>query len=166
LRSAYNNVRPEKEQVRPFNFLLSLQIHPLAQQADEDSTSTGHRRKRRRNKLSAIRPVAPYDSDPIKAAKKCFDRQTGKRVSMDDLESYREALAQYHLYPENKFLNGRHRDRGPTMRRHVKIGITDIHYIGKETNELEEQVFLGSDPEAQPDYGMEREAYAKLLSDV
>jgi hypothetical protein len=163
---AYNSARSEKEQVRPFNFLLSFQIHPLAQQASADGIPNGRRRKRRRNTLSAIRPVAPYDSDPIKAAKNCFDRQTGKRVSKDDLESYREALAQYHLYPENKFLNGRHRDRGPTMRRHVKIGITDIHYIGKEANELEEQVFLGFDPEAQHDYGMEGEAYAKLLKNV
>jgi hypothetical protein len=73
-----------------------------------------------------------------------------------------EALAQYHLYPESKFLNGRHRDRGPTQRRHVKIGITDIHYIGKEANELEEQVFFGFDPEAQPEYGMEDEAYPRL----
>jgi hypothetical protein len=40
------------------------------------------------------------------------------------------------------------------------------YYIGKEANELEEQVYFGFDPEAQPEYGMEREAYAKLLSDV
>ena len=90
----------------------------------------------------------------------------GKRVSPSLLETYRESLAQYHLYPETKFLNGRHRDRGPTERRHIKISFSDVHYIGKETNELDEQVFLGFDPEAQPEYGMEREAYAKLLSDV
>ena len=58
------------------------------------------------------------------------------------------------------------RDRGPTVRRHVKIGVTDIHYIGKEADELDEQVFLGFDPDAQHEYGMESEAYAKLSSDV
>src|SRR5262249_8012347 len=51
-------------------------------------------------------------------------------------------------------------------RRHVKINATDIHYIGKDANELDEQVFFGFDPEAQPDYGMESEAYAELLSTV
>jgi hypothetical protein len=44
--------------------------------------------------------------------------------------------------------------------------MTDIHYIGKEANELEEQVFIGFDPEAQPEYGMEREAYFDLLAKV
>jgi hypothetical protein len=48
----------------------------------------------------------------------------------------------------------------------VKIGVTDIHYIGKEANELEEQVFLGFGPEAQPEYGMEGGAYQRLLGKV
>lgn len=91
----------------------------------------------------------------MKAARNCIDRQTGIRIPIADLETYRGALAQYHLYPESKFLNGRRLDRGLTERRHVKISIRDIHYIGKEANELEEQIFLGFDPEAQPDYGME-----------
>ena len=77
------------------------------------------------NGLTKVRPVAPYDPDPLKAAKKCFDRETGKRVSVDDLETYREALAQYHLYPETKFANGQHRDHGPTQGRHIKIDVTD-----------------------------------------
>jgi hypothetical protein len=61
-------------------------------------------------------------------------------------------------------LNGQYRDIGPTVRRHVKIEATDIHYIGKEANELDEQVFLGFDPEAQPEYGIEGEAYVELLA--
>jgi hypothetical protein len=44
--------------------------------------------------------------------------------------------------------------------------MTDIHYIGKETNELEEQVFIGFDPEAQLEYGMEADAYSNLLARV
>ena len=96
----------------------------------------------------------------------CFDRETNRPVSIDDLATYREALAQYHLFPETKFLNARHRDRGRTHRRHVRISVTDIHYIGKEANELEEQVFIGFDPEAQPEYGMEGNAYSDLLAKV
>jgi hypothetical protein len=72
----------------------------------------------------------------------------------------------YHLYPESKFLNSKHQDRGPTKRRHIVISLSDVHYIGKETNDLDEQVFLGFDPEAQPEYGMEGEAYAALVTKV
>jgi hypothetical protein len=146
--------------VRPFNFLLSFQIHPLAD-GEADATPV---KSRLSLPLTKISPVAPYDTDPFKAAKKCFDRGTGKRVPINQLQTYREALAQYHLYPENKFLNAQHRDRGCTQRRHVTIDVTDVHYVGKEANELEEQAFLGFDPEAQPEYGMESESYVKLAA--
>jgi hypothetical protein len=102
----------------------------------------------------------------MKAARQCIDRQTGKRVSAGDLETYRGALAQYHLYSESKFLNGRRLDPGLTVRRHVKINARDIHYIGKEANELDEQIFLGFDLEAQPDYGMESGVNDELRSTV
>jgi hypothetical protein len=163
---AYNSTRPPEQQVGPFNFLLSFQAHGLARQPNQEPAAP---RGRRRNRGSAgtMRPVAAYNSDSLAAARTCFDRASaGVPVSMDDLATYREALAQYHLYPESKFLNGRHRDRGPTQRRRVKIGLTDIHYIGKEANELEEQVFFGFDPEAQPEYGMEGDAYSDLLAKV
>jgi hypothetical protein len=163
---AYNKTRRPEQQVGPFNFLLSFQAHALARQADQEPAATG-RGHRDRGSAATMRPVAAYNSDLLAAAKTCFDRMSGGApVSINDLATYREALAQYHLYPESKFLNGRHRDRGPTQRRHVKIGITDIHYIGKEANELEEQVFFGFDPEAQPEYGMEDEAYPKLLAEA
>ena len=54
---------------------------------------------------------------------------------------------------------------GSNHHRHVRIEVTDIHYIGKEADELDEQVFLGFDPDAQHEYGMESEAYAKLSSE-
>jgi hypothetical protein len=163
---AYNDMRPPEQQVGPFNFLLSFQAHALANKPDQEPGTKRRARRKGRDALGILRPVAPYDSDPVIAARRCFDRQTGAPISINDLATYREALAQYHLYPERKFLNGRHRDRGPTQWRHVKIGVTDIHYIGKEANELEEQVFFGFDPEAQPEYGMEDEAYPKLLAAV
>ena len=154
----YNASRPYEKQVHPFNFLISFQAHSLAREGDPLAI--------RERQTPRPKPVAPFDANPREAAKQCFDRETGKPIKVDVLETYREALAQYHLYPENKFLNGQYRDSGPTQRRHVKIEITDLHYIGKEANELEEQVFLGFDPETQPEYGMEAEAYAKLLETV
>jgi hypothetical protein len=99
------------------------------------------------------KPVAPYDKDNKKAAALCFDREIGNPVPIDRLKSYAEALAQYHLHPETKFLNGDYLDRGLTQRRHVRaIG---IRLIGKEANHWEEQFFLGLSENAQIDYGQD-----------
>jgi hypothetical protein len=65
---------------------------------------------------------------------------------------YSEALAQYHLRPEAKFLNGDFFDRGRTERRHV-VAVQILH-IGKEANRWEEQYFLGPDDEAEIEYGV------------
>jgi hypothetical protein len=162
----YNKITSTAKQVGPFNFLLSFQAHAFAGDAELDSAPRRGRGRKGKGTSGVLRPVAPYNQDPLVAARSCFDRETGKRVRIDDLATYREALAQYHLFPENKFWNARHRDHGITGRRHVRISVTDIHYIGKEANELEEQVFIGFDPEAQPEYGMEAEAYSDLLAKV
>jgi hypothetical protein len=53
-------------------------------------------------------------------------------VGASELLTYAEALAQYHLRPESKFLNGDFSDRGRTERRHVIA--TQIVHIGKEAN--------------------------------
>ena len=69
-----------------------------------------------------------------------------------ELKTYAEALAQYHLRPEAKFLNGDFCDRGRTERRH---GIaTQLVHIGKEANKWEEQHFLGEDEDAEIEYGI------------
>jgi hypothetical protein len=94
--------------------------------------------------------VAPYDADPKRAARNSFDRLTGAPVSADRLKAYADALADYHLHPETKFLNGDYLDRGPTVRRHVHVA--GVRYIGKEANRWEEQFHLGYNPEAQIEY--------------
>ena len=66
--------------------------------------------------------------------------------------TYAEALAQYHLRPEAKFLNGDFCDRGRTERRHVIA--TQIVHIGKEANKWEERYFLGEDEDAEIEYGV------------
>ena len=65
-------------------------------------------------------------------------------------------LAQYHLRPEAKFLNGEHTDRGCTRRRHIIA--SRILHIGKEANKWEEQHFLGEDEEAEIEFGVDRTA--------
>ena len=67
--------------------------------------------------------------------------------------TYAEALAQYHLRPEVKFLNGDFCDRGRTERRHVIA--TQIIHIGKEANKWEERYFLGEDEDAEIEYGVD-----------
>ena len=72
--------------------------------------------------------------------------------------TYAEALAQYHLRPESKFLNGDYRDRRRTERRHVAA--TEVNHIGKEANKWEERYFVGDveEEDAEIKYGAAREA--------
>ena len=69
------------------------------------------------------------------------------------LKTYREALAQFHLSPESKFLNGEPFDHGRTERRHIKVSA--IACIGKEAKRWEEQFYVGFDESAEIDYGAE-----------
>jgi plasmid maintenance system antidote protein VapI len=75
----------------------------------------------------------------------------GKPIPANQLKTYAQALAQYHLRPETKFENGDYCDSGPTRRRHVQA--TQVNYIGKEANRWEEQFFLGMDEDAAIEYG-------------
>jgi hypothetical protein len=101
---------------------------------------------------SPIRPVAPFSRSISEAAETAFDRKTGRRVEPDSLITYAEALAQYHLRPEAKFLNGEHADSGRTMRRHVVV--LQIIHIGKEANKWEERYFLGEVDDSEIEYGV------------
>ena len=134
----YNSKRAYADQVKPSNFLLSFQIKPTAILP----AFTGEPPK----------PVAAYDHDTRKAAQACFDRDTGIPIASELLKTYAEALAQYHLRPEHKFLNGDYTDRGITKRRHVSP--LRIRQIGKESNRWEEQFHLGNDEQADVDYGL------------
>ena len=116
---------------------------------------------KRKRAVPPVKPIAPYSRDIAQAAKSCFDRDTGKPIDSSLLKTYRMALAQYHLSPESKFLNGEPYDRGPTRRRHVRA-IT-IEHIGKEANHLEEQFHLGADQEKQIEYGSAPNGNAEFL---
>ena len=71
-----------------------------------------------------------------RALSKLFDRVTGKPIRPEQLKTYSEVLAQYHLSCEDKFENGQFLDRGRTERRHVVA--TGFTWIGKEANQVGE----------------------------
>lgn len=140
----YNAEKPYREQVKPFGFLIGLQSHFVGPGSKHP------------------KPVSPYERDPEKAAEVCFDRDTGEPILGDYLKSYQEALAQYHLHPEAKFLDGDYVDSGVTSRRHIFA--TAVEHIGKEANRWEEQFHLGCDSDAQTEYGTAPEDQERILN--
>jgi len=130
-----NGGRPYEDQVRPFGFLLSFMprkglFGPVIAKTVEDA------RPGRPSRTDDLAPIAPYDSDPSRAVVKVFDRLTGRGIDPEELKTYAEALAQYHLSCEDKFANGQFLDRGRTERRHVVA--TAFVWIGKEANQVGE----------------------------
>ena len=139
----YNQDNSYSTQVRPFNFLLSLQPK--------------HDRKQ-------LKPASSYSKNIVEASAKCFDRQTGESINKQYLKTYHEALAQYHLHPETKFLNGDYLDKGKTNRRHINLH--SIQYIGKEANKWEEQYILGYDVESQIEYGTTEKSLKVIIDAI
>jgi hypothetical protein len=143
----YNAKRCYRQQVKPFGFLYSLQATvPFAEELIVTNA------KRRQGCTKPIKPIALFDRDLAKAVETTFDRDTGRAVSGHRLKSYADALSNYHLHPESKFLNGDYLERGPTLRRHVWV--TAVQHIGKEANDWERQAVLGLDADALPAYGV------------
>jgi hypothetical protein len=143
----FNRGKAWDGQVKPFNFLVAFQVSAAARARaiadgmfDAEWIESG-----------GPSPVAPFDKDPRKAAKTCFDRVTGKPVLASLLATYCEALCDYHLHPEAKFLNAEPLDQGRTVRQPVRA--VGLELIGKEANRWEEQFFLGEDEDAQVIYG-------------
>jgi hypothetical protein len=139
--------------------LLALSVSPFS---SSETIINSIKSKARRKKLP--KPVAVFDGDPQKAADHAFCRDSGKRVSRGILKSYADALASYHLHPEDKILNADYCDKGTTRRRHIKASA--IRHIGKETNDWEAQAVLGFDPDAAPDYGLSIDELAKIAARV
>jgi hypothetical protein len=157
--SRYNQGRSYHDQVKPFGFLLAMTANPV-----EPVELIGAGRRGRKPALKLPKPIAPFDGDFVKAAAATFDRETGAPVSSVALKSYRQALAQYHLRPESKFLNADFAEWGTTLRRHVRaIG---IRHIGKEANRWEEQFFVGLNDQALPDYGCSAADLSRLATEL
>jgi hypothetical protein len=157
----YNKGREYRDRVRPFNFILAFQAVPLAFHV-VDAINADLSKKGPKKKDPRPKPVAPYDKNISNAAAKCFDRESEEAVSPQWLRTYEQALAQYYLHPESKFLNGDRTDQGPTQRRRIKV--VSVHNIGKEANRWEEQHFLGLDEECEIEYGCASEEDEKMLA--
>jgi hypothetical protein len=148
----WNEDRPYVDCVRPFNFLLAFQATPFhGSEGERVALLAASSRRGRPRRSIPPKPVAPFDSDPNRGSAACFDRETGEPVPPSQLKTYRQALAQYHLSPEPKFLGAEHLDSGPTRRRHVRAIM--VEHIGKEADRWEEQLYLGLDEDAQIEYG-------------
>ena len=131
----WNARKPYHEQVRPFGFLLSF-MPRTGVFAPLPVTEIEEVRRGRPRAQDTPAPLAPFDGNPSNAVSRCFDRVTGKSIRHDQLKTYAEALAQYHLSCEGKFENGDFLDSGRTERRHVTA--TGFDWIGKEANRVGE----------------------------
>lgn len=145
---SYNASRDYRDQVKPFGFMLSYGVGTTAfSEAIVDPSKRG-----RPKRVAPIKPIAPFEKNGRKATATVFDRETGKPVDPSILRTYAEALAQYHISPESKFLNGDFLDRGTTRRRHVFV--THIQHIGKEADDWEQRAALSQTADMQVDYGV------------
>jgi hypothetical protein len=99
-----------------------------------------------------VKPVAPYDTDFAKAAGEARDRESWQPVPKAWLRTYAEALRQYAIHPETKFLDGAHTRSGPLRRRHVFATLPE--YIGKEADRWEEDSHFGADEDSAISYGV------------
>jgi hypothetical protein len=95
----------------------------------------------RPKKIAPLKPIAPFEKNGRKAAALAFDRETGEAIPASSLRTYADALAQYHISPESKFLNGDFLHRGSTQRRHVHMA--HVQHIGKEADDWERHIALG-----------------------
>ena len=152
--NGYNAGKAYCDQVKPFNFLLSMMAGGTIDRTERLYTP----RRGRPKKRLPVKPTAPFDTDHAKAIAQAFDRETGQPVPASSLATYADALFQYHISPEAKFLNGNFLDRGRTQRRHIHV--RGICLIGKEADNLERQAALGFDPETVIDYSLGHEESA------
>jgi hypothetical protein len=155
----YNEKRPYRQQVKPFNFLLSLQASLPFE--EEEILADASRRPRRTQRF---KPVALFNPDSVAAAASAFDRDTGKAVPPARLKSYADALSDYHIHPESKFENGDRFDTGTTRRRHVRVAT--VQHIGKEANDWERQAILGFESDSLPTYGVGDADPARLAREL
>ncbi|MGB3317437.1 MAG: hypothetical protein WA978_03960 [Sphingopyxis granuli] len=145
---SYNASRDYRDQVRPFGFMLSYSVSAM----EFSETIVDPSKRGRPKKANPVKPITPFERDGQKAAAALFDRETGKPVDPAILRTYAEALAQYHISPEAKFLNGDFLNRGTTRRRHVYV--THIQHIGKEADDWERRAALGQTADMEVDYGV------------
>lgn len=151
------------DRVSPFNFLLAFQVEPTAvHELPEYEDQIADTMEGNPNKFRWPKPIAQFCTDAALAAENCFDRDTGKQIPAAILKTYKDVLGSYHLRREQKFLNGNFKDRGITVRRHVKP--LEIRQIGKESNKWQERFSLNTDTGSEIDYGVSDSSQNELIN--
>jgi hypothetical protein len=135
----FNAGKPYAQQIKPFNFILSAQVAPFGHPSGADP--------------DRFHLIAPYESDPRKWEKlPWMDQYSEERYrisaslpgatrSLARVKSYGDVLEEYEFHPEAKCADaGREpctkQSIGLLARRQVRI--EKLHFIGKESNKLEE----------------------------
>lgn len=129
----YNKGKHYRDQAKPFGFMVA----PIAREGvwAEASLETIKLNKRGRpSKRRGNKPMAPFETNPQKMIDCVFDRMTGELVSTDQLRTYSEVLALYHVSPETKFWNGISRRSGVTQR--TQLQPEEVKLMGKEAKHI------------------------------
>ncbi|WP_417476656.1 hypothetical protein [Maricaulis sp.] len=129
---AYNEGRACRDQVKPFGFMACFTARDSLYGDFPEPVLVDPSKRGRPNSERLPKPSAPFDRDPEVAVARAFDRISGEPVARCALKTYAEALAGYHLHPEDKFVSASYWDFGETQRRHVVAEAIEL--IGKEAN--------------------------------
>ena len=128
----YNEDRDYRDQIKPYGFMVSFTARDSVYCDFPEPILIDPSKRGRPNSERTPKPSAPFDRDPEVAVAGAFDRISGEPVARCGLKTYAEALAGYHLHPEDKFDNASYWDCGETRRRDV-VAMT-VGLIGKEAN--------------------------------
>jgi hypothetical protein len=132
-----NRNRDIRKQIKPFNFVLIGQPEVLSDTGEPIHPIT------RFTKRTEEAPFQPF-----------IDYNTGERYpggSQLYWKTLSSMMREYLDHPESKFHNGA--QTGKMKRRHLHIQKKDqIHYIGKEADQIEQTEILGVDDESYVEY--------------
>lgn len=136
--AGFNQGKSYQHQIKPFNFVLTAHVAPFGHPLGTDA--------------SRFHLIAPYETNPRRWLRQSWIyRYSGKEyllatgndapLGFARVKSYGDVIEDYEFHPEAKCLasDGRTCQKqsvGLLSRRHVRID--QLHYIGKESNMLEE----------------------------
>ena len=130
----FNAGKAYPDQVKPFGFMVApiARTGAMAEMPTPEFVDPSKRGRPR--KTVRPKPISSFERDGALAGAMAFDRVSGEPVEPEALKTYAEALALFHLSPEDKFENGGPWDVGRTQRRHIVV--SGIQLIGKEANRV------------------------------
>jgi hypothetical protein len=150
--------KPYVKQVKPLNFLLSLQAKSRLDMAKTNMAALRDPLWSRREP----RPAAPYSDSERQTFENVFDRDISQftRIPASWLKSYARSLVRYHLHQEAKFWGASYDQLGTLRRRHV-YALT-FQSIGKEADNIEEREVIGDDEDDIVEYAFARRDQSRL----